>query len=87
MGLRVKSIEECREGLVRDGANFIGDGDGELLVVGGVEVDAVVGAWGDDVLAVEVGAAEGGGEGFVVPGELATAGGAVEDFSGEVGEV
>lgn len=56
-------------------------------MVGGVEVDAVVGAWGDDVLAVEVGATESGGEGFVVMGELATAGRAVEDFGGEVGEV
>lgn len=56
-------------------------------MVGGVEVDAVVGAWGDDVLTVKVGAAESGGEGFIVTRELATAGGAVEDFGGEVGEV
>lgn len=56
-------------------------------MVGGVEVDAVVGAWGDDFLAVEVGAAESGGEGFVVMGELATAGGPVEDFGGEIREM
>lgn len=56
-------------------------------MVGGVEVNAVVGAWGDDFLAVEVGAAESGGEGFIVMGELTTAGGAVEDFGGEIREM
>lgn len=56
-------------------------------MVGGVEVDAIVGAGGDDILTIEVGATEGGGEGFVVTRELATAGGAVEDFGGEVREV
>lgn len=56
-------------------------------MIRGVEVDAVFRAWGDDLLAVEVGAAESGGECLVMTRELATASGTVEDFGSQFREM
>jgi hypothetical protein len=67
-----------------ESADLGGDGEAEFFMLGGVEMDAVVFAGGDDFLAVEVSALKVRGEGFVVAWELATAGGAVEEFGGEV---
>lgn len=63
------------------------DGGGQGRVGRRVEVDAVDGAGGDDILSVEVGAAKAGSERFIMPWQLAAAVGTVEDLVIEIRQV